>query len=114
MTHCPGSTGPCAIASASIGWPPRAFSAPATPPPIQNALFAALTTASVRSAARSPSRISSPSGGRSNEINDLPVPRQDVIGQRKQRVALGAWREQRVQRLLRALGEIDRAAVRVV
>src|SRR5712691_2917655 len=116
MTHRPGSTGPCAIASASICWPPRSLSAPATPDPIQNALLAALTTASVRSVARSPSAISSVSGGRPNEIMSarrLPIARQNVIGQREERVALRAGRK-RVERFLRALGEVDRAAVRVV
>ena len=42
----PAAIGPCAIASRSIASPPRALMAPATPLPIQSALFAALTIAS--------------------------------------------------------------------
>src|SRR6478736_5723631 len=98
------------MASASICAPPRAFSAPATPDPIQKWLFAALTTASVAWAAMSPSRTSIVSGGRVNAIKILSVPRQDVIGQREQRLALRAGRKG-VQRLLRALGELHRAPV---
>jgi hypothetical protein len=44
--------------------PPRFLSAPATPAPIQNALFAALTITSAVAAAMSPSVISTVSGGR--------------------------------------------------
>ena len=42
-----------------------------------------------------------------------PVAREHVVGQREQRVALRAGRK-RVERLLGALGELDRAAVGVV
>src|SRR5437867_12361657 len=62
----------------------------------------------------SPSRISNVNRGRIKEITQaLTIARQDVIGQREQRVALGAWRK-RVERRLGDLGELRRAPIRVV
>src|SRR5438105_932504 len=97
-THVPGSTGPRAIASVSISWPPRLLMAPATPPPIQKALLAALTIASTDWAVMSPSTISIEMGGivnveRGGTAAELPIARQDVVGQRQQRVTLGARRK---------------------
>src|SRR5512142_2383958 len=57
-TASPTSIGPSATASRSISSPPARFSAPATPAPIQSALFAAFATASTSSAAMSPSTSS--------------------------------------------------------
>src|SRR4029453_1938595 len=112
LTHSPGSTGPWAIASASISRPPRALIAPATPAPIQKWLFAALTMASVASAAMSPSVISNLSGGRLN-ANKLAVARENIVGQREKCVAFRA-RRKHVEWFLRAFGELGRATVRIV
>src|SRR4029450_13902887 len=113
MTHSPGSTAPCAIASASIAWPPRAFSAPATPAPIQKWLLAALTTASTSWAAMSPSAISRVKLGSWNAITRSTIAREHVIRQGEQGVALRAGRE-RVEVLLGAIGELGRTAVGVI
>src|SRR5436309_2777541 len=70
--------------------------------------------ASVACAAMSPSRISNVNSGRIKEVTlALAIARQDVVGQREQRVALGAWRK-RVERRLGDLGELRRAPIRVV
>src|SRR5438094_9977633 len=69
----------------------------------------------------SPSRISNVNSGRMKEVTAfslaqpeaLSITRQDVIGQREQRVALGAWRK-RVEWPLGDLGELRRAPVRGV
>src|SRR3989442_10781729 len=70
--------------------------------------------ASVACAAMSQSSIFNVNRGRMKEVTRaLTVARQDIVGQREQRVALRAWRK-RVERRLGDLGELRRAPIRVV